>query len=213
MNYGTERFHRLEEEKQQVVLAAIEQQFIRHGYDAASTNEAARMSGISKGALFSYFPTKDTMFLAVLERSLRGAEKHFVDLDADSTDGVQGFELIVRVFDMIDHVAKDAPSLVRMYRVWANVQSASFEVVLRPELAAISQVMKRFVIYPLDALCRNHSLTAQDGFRYASQRLGEELLIQYANELVLTIGRGADKESIAWLRSVSIAMISAVFVD
>ncbi|MDT7674880.1 MAG: hypothetical protein QOD82_2782 [Pseudonocardiales bacterium] len=39
-----------------------------HGYDGASTNRIAAEAGISSGSLYQYFPNKDAIVTAVLER-------------------------------------------------------------------------------------------------------------------------------------------------
>ncbi len=41
---------------------------IAHGYDGASTNRIAAAAGISPGSLYQYFPDKDSIVAAVIER-------------------------------------------------------------------------------------------------------------------------------------------------
>jgi len=41
--------------------------FMREGYEGASVDEIARDAGVSKATLYSYFPDKQHLFLAVLE--------------------------------------------------------------------------------------------------------------------------------------------------
>jgi AcrR family transcriptional regulator len=70
MLYGTERFRSLDVKKRSVVLDAAANEFASFGYLAASTNRIASAAKISKGALFSYFPTKELLFGAVLSSML-----------------------------------------------------------------------------------------------------------------------------------------------
>jgi TetR/AcrR family transcriptional regulator, mexJK operon transcriptional repressor len=44
--------------------------FIADGFQGASTNVIAQRAGASKGSLYSRFPTKEDLFLAVLERRM-----------------------------------------------------------------------------------------------------------------------------------------------
>ena len=44
--------------------------FIEHGFEGASTNEIARRGNCSKTTLYSRYPTKEKLFLAVLERRM-----------------------------------------------------------------------------------------------------------------------------------------------
>jgi AcrR family transcriptional regulator len=49
------------------VLDGARAVFLREGYEGASVDEIARDAGVSKATLYSYFPDKQHLFLAVLE--------------------------------------------------------------------------------------------------------------------------------------------------
>ncbi len=66
MLHGTDRFRSLDSKKRSVVLDAAAEEFATYGYLAASTNRIAAAAKISKGALFSYFPTKEMLFGGVV---------------------------------------------------------------------------------------------------------------------------------------------------
>jgi AcrR family transcriptional regulator len=66
MAHGTDRFRSLDPKKRAIVLDAASHEFATFGYLAASTNRIAATAKISKGALFSYFPTKEMLFAGVL---------------------------------------------------------------------------------------------------------------------------------------------------
>lgn len=66
MLHGTDRFRSLDAKKRSVVLDAAADEFASFGYLAASTNRIAASAKISKGALFSYFPTKEMLFAGVV---------------------------------------------------------------------------------------------------------------------------------------------------
>ena len=54
------------------ILAAAEHVFAERGYAGATTREIAERAGIGKRMLFYYFPTKDAVYRAVLERIIAG---------------------------------------------------------------------------------------------------------------------------------------------
>ncbi len=54
------------------VVAAAEAVFAERGYAGATTREIAERAGIGKRMLFYYFPTKDAVYRAVLERIIAG---------------------------------------------------------------------------------------------------------------------------------------------
>lgn len=63
------------EETRERILAAAEECFARYGYDATGVAEICERAGVSKGAFFHYFPTKQAVFLELLERWLTGLER------------------------------------------------------------------------------------------------------------------------------------------
>jgi AcrR family transcriptional regulator len=50
------------------ILAAAEQEFARHGFEAATTEEIAERSGVTKGMIFHYFGSKEKLYEAALEQ-------------------------------------------------------------------------------------------------------------------------------------------------
>lgn len=52
----------------QRIIDAGQTVLIEHGYDGASTNRIAEAAGISPGSLYQYFPGKDAIVTAVIDR-------------------------------------------------------------------------------------------------------------------------------------------------
>ncbi len=61
---------RLDVERLGELLDVAAEEFIREGFSAASTNEIARRANSSKTTFYSRFPTKEKLFLAVIERRM-----------------------------------------------------------------------------------------------------------------------------------------------
>jgi TetR/AcrR family transcriptional regulator, mexJK operon transcriptional repressor len=61
---------RLDEERLTELLDVAAEVFISEGFSAASTNEIARRANSSKTTFYSRFPTKERLFLAVIERRM-----------------------------------------------------------------------------------------------------------------------------------------------
>jgi len=58
----------------EAILEAGTEVFAGRGYARTNTNEIARRAGISVGSLYQYFPSKDAILMALLERHLRAVE-------------------------------------------------------------------------------------------------------------------------------------------
>lgn len=53
------------------IIEAARDAFLEQGYDAISMDEIARRAGVAKQTVYSHFPGKDALFLAVHERERR----------------------------------------------------------------------------------------------------------------------------------------------
>jgi TetR/AcrR family transcriptional regulator, transcriptional repressor of aconitase len=56
------------EARREEILAAAQRCFAAHGYEGATVVRLERETGLSRGAIFNYFPSKDELFLALAER-------------------------------------------------------------------------------------------------------------------------------------------------
>lgn len=61
---------RLDEERVAELLDIATEVFMEHGFEGASTNEIAKRANCSKTTLYCRFPTKQVLFIAVLERRM-----------------------------------------------------------------------------------------------------------------------------------------------
>jgi AcrR family transcriptional regulator len=51
-----------------LILSAAARVLVKHGYDDASTNRIAEVAGVSVGSLYQYFPNKEAIVAALIER-------------------------------------------------------------------------------------------------------------------------------------------------
>src|SRR5207302_5087033 len=56
-----------EQQRRAQILAAAMACFARQGYHATSMDDVVRESGLSVGAIYSYFPSKEDLFLTLSE--------------------------------------------------------------------------------------------------------------------------------------------------
>ena len=59
------------------ILEAAMQLFSKNGYDATGVAEICQAAGVSKGAFYHHFPTKQAVFMALLNSYLNGIESGF----------------------------------------------------------------------------------------------------------------------------------------
>jgi len=70
------------EETRLRLLEVAQERFTQHGYDATGVAEICRHAGVSKGAFYHHFPSKQALFLALLDRWLDKLDERLAALRA-----------------------------------------------------------------------------------------------------------------------------------
>ncbi|KON88158.1 TetR family transcriptional regulator [Sporosarcina globispora] len=73
-------------EKQERIINAAMKEFIKSGYDKASTNEMVKDAQISKGSLFNYFSSKKDLYLFLIQNTVNIIEEIYVEIDMTERD-------------------------------------------------------------------------------------------------------------------------------
>lgn len=74
--------------REQRILDAAADLFIHYGYDKTTVDDIARQAGISKGAIYLHFKSKDDLFESLLAREMsRYAEEWFALIERDPNGG------------------------------------------------------------------------------------------------------------------------------
>lgn len=78
-------------ERAERILDAAAQLIIHYGYDKTSVSDIATAAGISKGAIYLHFASKDELFEALLYREVQSYAEHwFARIEADPQGGTIG---------------------------------------------------------------------------------------------------------------------------
>jgi len=79
------------EEREQRILDAAAELFVHYGYDKTTVSDIAREAGVSKGAIYLHFKSKDELFEGLLIRELMAYNKRWLELiEADPKGGTIG---------------------------------------------------------------------------------------------------------------------------
>jgi len=89
--FHKDAFDKTSEDRRKKVLEIALDEFASKGYSATSINDIARNAGVSIGAMYSYFASKEDLFLAIVN------EGHFLMVDILTQIG----ETSVDIFDCI----------------------------------------------------------------------------------------------------------------
>lgn len=63
----------------EAILGAAARTFVSRGFRGATTNHVAKRAGVSIGTLYEYFPGKEALAAALIERHLERAEARFAE--------------------------------------------------------------------------------------------------------------------------------------
>jgi TetR/AcrR family transcriptional regulator len=105
-------FDRISEDKRQRVLYSAKRAFAERGFTGANVNEIAREAGISVGALYKYFRSKEDLFLAIIEASRERLGSTLDDILAAVPSFFGRVEAILRT---ATESASADPDIVRIY--------------------------------------------------------------------------------------------------
>lgn len=81
-------FEKLPEAERARILEACLAEFASHGFKNASTNNIVNALGIPKGSIFYWFGSKDNLFLYLVDLSVKGFLKEFMDFAQDWPDEI-----------------------------------------------------------------------------------------------------------------------------
>ena len=79
--FHTDTFDKLADGKREALLSVAIGEFAANGFNGTSINGLARKAGVSIGSLYSYFPSKDDLFLTIVARGHDLLESAVADLD------------------------------------------------------------------------------------------------------------------------------------
>jgi AcrR family transcriptional regulator len=104
------------EERRVAVLDAATVEFARKGLHGASTEDIARMAGISQPYLFRLFGTKKELYLATSKRAV----DHLYAVFAEAAEGKTGPEALQAMGEVYETVMADRDRLMLMLKCWAS---------------------------------------------------------------------------------------------
>lgn len=91
-------FTKASEKKQRNIINAALNEFSKHPYETASTNNIVKEAGISKGILFHYFGNKKNLYLFLFDYVLnKYSETTFADLDLAEKDVFQRYRQLLSI--------------------------------------------------------------------------------------------------------------------
>ena len=142
--FHKQTFEKTTEARRSAVLAAATNMFANRGYEATSINQVARQAGVSIGALYSYFASKEDLFLAVVDSAYQVMEQALLEVAAASTDV---YDYTERMLAVCGRFAVNHPELNQLYFTVVNLASPELSARLSDQVESITpQVLTDLVV-------------------------------------------------------------------
>jgi AcrR family transcriptional regulator len=87
------------------ILNVARQSFTRHGYDATGVAQICKQAGVTKGAFYHHFPSKQALFLELLDRWLTQLDGQLMAARIEAADIPEG---LLQMADLAGNVFEAA---------------------------------------------------------------------------------------------------------
>jgi AcrR family transcriptional regulator len=131
-------------QRRELVLEAAVAEFAAHGLAGTSTEDVARRAGISQPYLFRLFPTKKTLFLALVERCFQRVRDAFSQAAAGHT----GEEALVAMADAYEVLLNDRTLLLLQMQAYAACDDPEVRATTRAGFKALWELTERLTGLP-----------------------------------------------------------------
>jgi AcrR family transcriptional regulator len=122
---------RSEETRNRILQSAVDC-FSNHGYDVSSVAEICTAAGVSKGAFYHHFPTKQTVFLALMQSWLGGVDEQLRAVMDMAEDVPTGFSQMSQLFGEVFTAAGGHLPMFLEFWTQSMRDPAVWEVVIAP---------------------------------------------------------------------------------
>jgi AcrR family transcriptional regulator len=128
------------EERKTQIMNAAEQVFTRKGLNDARMDDIAEETGLSKGALYWYFKSKDDLIIAILDRIFLGA---FKQLDSRKNENLSATEAICQFTE----------EAIRDYKRMLHMMPVAYEfLALAFRNKTVQKALRQYLNIYMDAL-------------------------------------------------------------
>lgn len=141
--FHKDTFDKTTEDRRKKVLEVAIAEFASKGYNATSINDISRKASISIGAMYSYFASKEDLFLSIVNNAYLLMEKILKDVVEDSSDI---FDCVERMLKASRKFAIDYPQLNQIYLDITTQALSPMSVRLSNKLEIITPQVLRNII-------------------------------------------------------------------
>jgi AcrR family transcriptional regulator len=132
------------EQRRELVLDVAMREFASRGLHGTSTEDVAKQAGISQPYLFRLFPTKKTLFLALVERCYQRIRDSF----SVAADGLTGNEALMAMADAYSVLLNDRTLLLMQMQAYAACDDPEIRDTTRTGFKRLWELAERLTGLP-----------------------------------------------------------------
>jgi AcrR family transcriptional regulator len=136
------------EQRRELVLGVAMGEFAARGLYGTSTDDVARLAGISQPYLFRLFPTKKALFLALVERCFARLREAFTTAAGDLT----GEEAMMAMADAYTRLLDDRVLLLMQMQIYAASADEEIQLASRAEYKRLWEMVERLTGLPFQTI-------------------------------------------------------------
>ncbi|MBT9470254.1 MAG: TetR/AcrR family transcriptional regulator [Pseudomonadota bacterium] len=142
---GQPKFKRRKADRPDEIVAAALEVFAEKGFAAARLEDIAKRAGVSKGAIYLYFATKEDIFRAVVEQgvapNLSAVQNILANASADFPVLLRGLVKVLAGVVATTPVGGIVKMVIGESRNFPELAQAWHDQLVRPALAAMTQAI------------------------------------------------------------------------
>ena len=141
--FHKDTFNKTTEERRQNVLKVAIEEFATNGYNATSINDISKKAQISIGAMYSYFASKEDLFLSIVNNAYFLMDHILKDVEDNSSDI---FDCVRKMIQASRKFAIEYPHLNRIYLDITTQALSHMSIKLSNTLEIITpQILSKFI--------------------------------------------------------------------
>ncbi len=132
-------------ETREIILDAATKVFFQYGFEKTSVKMILAEAGVVTGSFYHFFPSKEDLFEAVIEKYLRGYSQRVSDILNDESLNLE--QIVDKILEELSHTSEEYYQKLQgdklHWTVQASLHDITIETMVEPLSCAIRRLKER----------------------------------------------------------------------
>ncbi|MCR5596113.1 MAG: TetR/AcrR family transcriptional regulator [Lachnospiraceae bacterium] len=187
-------------ETREIIIDAATKVFFKYGFERTSVKMILEEAGVVTGSFYHFFPSKEALFEAVIEKYLQGYSQRIGDILCDESLSLD--QIVDKVLEELNHTSKEYYLKLQgdklHWTVEASLHVITIETLVEPLARALGRLIKsgeiesrlrvndttlaRILIKGMEAVIHDGSNTGMECFDHEGLR---ERLMEFCERIIV----------------------------